>query len=86
LLCAPNWHPVWRTFPAAQPREAVAEFLADIAAARAKYAEKSGQTTAVPAVNASQPSTARIYRIDGTPVSNTTHGIVIEDGQKKLLP
>ena len=58
----------------------------DIAAARAEYAEKSGQTTAAPAVNTSQPSTARIYRIDGTPVSNTTHGIVIEDGQKRLIP
>ena len=63
-----------------------AEFLADIAAARAEYAEKSGQTTAAPAVNATQRSTARIYRIDGTPVSNTTHDIVIEEGQKRVRP
>ena len=43
-----------------------AEFLADIAAARAEYARKTGQEIA-PAVNAKKRSSARIYRIDGTP-------------------
>lgn len=62
------------------------EFLADIAAARAEYAEKSGQTTDAPAMNAILQSSARIYRIDGTPASNTTHDIIIEEGQKKIRP
>lgn len=63
-----------------------AEFLADIAAARAEFAEKSGQETAAPAVTAPQRSSARVYRIDGTPASDTTRGIVIEDGQKIVRP
>ena len=63
-----------------------AEFLADIAAARAEFAEKSGQETAASAVNATQRSSARVYRIDGAPASDTTHGIVIEDNQKKVRP
>jgi len=63
-----------------------AEFLADIAAARAEFAEKSGQVTAAPAVTAPQRSSARIYRIDGTPANDTTRGIVIEDGQKIVRP
>ena len=62
------------------------EFLADIAAARAEYAEKSGQTTDAPAMKAIQHSSARIYRIDGTPASNNTHDIIIEDGQKRIRP
>ncbi len=62
------------------------EFLADIAAARAEYAEKSEQTTDAPAMNAIQQSSARIYRIDGTPAINTTHDIIIEDGQKRIRP
>jgi acid phosphatase (class A) len=60
------------------------EFLADIAAARAEFAEKSGQATGAPAVRAPQQSSARIYRIDGTPDNDTTHGIVIEEGQKRV--
>ena len=60
------------------------DFLTDIAAARAEYAEKSGQATGVPAVHAPQQSSARIYNIDGTPVNDTTHGIVIEEGQKRV--
>ena len=62
------------------------EFLADIAAARAEYAEKSGQTTDAPAMKAIQHSSARIYRIDGTPAINTTHDIIIEEGQKRIRP
>ena len=58
----------------------------DIAAARAEYAEKSGQTTDAPAMKAIQHSSARIYRIDGTPASNNTHDIIIEDGQKRIRP
>jgi acid phosphatase (class A) len=60
------------------------EFLADIAAARAEYAEKLGQATGAPALRAPQQSSARIYRIDGTPDNDTTHGIVIEEGQKRV--
>ncbi len=63
-----------------------AEFLADIAAARAEFAQKSGQETAAPAVNATQRSSARVYRIDGTPASDNTHGIVIEENQKRVRP
>lgn len=63
-----------------------AEFLADIAAARAEFAEKSGQETATPAVNAMQQSSARIYHIDGTPASDTMRDVVIEENQKKIRP
>ena len=63
-----------------------AEFLSDIAAARAEFAEKSGQDNGVEAVKAAERSSARIYRIDGTPVSDNTHGIVIEEGQKRVRP
>ena len=63
-----------------------AEFLADIAAARAEFAEMSGQANGVEAAKAGQRSSARIYRIDGTPVSDNMHGIVIEEGQKRVRP
>ena len=63
-----------------------AEFLSDIAAARAEFAEKSGQDNGVEAVKAAQRSSARIYRIDGTPASDNMHGIVIEEGQKRVRP
>ena len=46
----------------------------------------SGQANGVEAAKAEQRSSARIYRIDGTPVSDNMHGIVIEEGQKRVRP
>ena len=61
-------------------------FLEQMKKARAEYAEKTGQTTEVRALNASPQQSARIYRIDGTPADKTTRGIVIEEGKKKIVP
>lgn len=63
-----------------------AEFLADIAAARAEYAEKSQDMTGARAMNAKQRPTGRSYRIDGTPANSATRGIVIEEGKKSVRP
>ena len=61
-------------------------FLEQMKKARAEYAEKSGQTTAVRALNASPQQSARIYRLDGTPADKTTRGVVIEEGKKRIMP
>lgn len=61
-------------------------FLEQMKKARAEYAEKTGQTTAVRALNASPQQSARVYRLDGTLADETTRGIVIEEGKKKIVP
>lgn len=58
-------------------------FIAQMKKAQAEYAEKTGQTVKVSAVNAPQQS-ARIYRIDGTPATPDTHDVLIQDGQKRV--
>ena len=61
-------------------------FLEQMKKARAEYAEKTGQTTAVRALNVNPHQSARIYRLDGTPADKTTRGVVIEEGKKKIMP
>ena len=62
-------------------------FIGQLARARAEFAEKTNvssqisETTNTPQQNAS----ARIYRIDGTPATDTTSGIVITNGRKVLM-
>lgn len=57
-------------------------FLDMLAAARAEYA---GITTGiVPESRASQPSPVRAYRLDGTPATDNTRGVVIENRQKMV--
>ena len=55
-------------------------FLDMVAAARAEY---EGITTdIVPESRVAIPSSARVYRLDGTPATDDTRGIVIENRQK----
>ena len=50
--------------------------------ARAEYLKITGQDTSVGAPAAIAPSAPRAYRLDGTPATSRTHGIVIQNGQK----
>ena len=59
------------------------QFIAQMKKAQAEYAAKTG-ATGVRAISAPTQQSARIYNIDGTPADESTHGIVIEDGQKRL--
>lgn len=62
------------------------EFLADLSAAQEEYARLTGQPTEVNVIT--HPASAvsnRIYRIDGTPATNDTKGIVIQGNQKVLV-
>ncbi len=61
-------------------------FLEQMKKARAEYAEKTGQTTEVRTLNVSPQQSARIYRLDGTPADKTTHGVIIDEGKKKIVP
>ena len=60
-------------------------FLEQMKKARAEYAEKTGLTTEVRALNSTQQQSARIYRLDGTPADKATRGIVIKEGQKRIV-
>ena len=53
-----------------------------VANARAEYLKITGQDTSVGAPAAVAPSVTRAYRLDGTPATSRTHGIVIQNGQK----
>jgi acid phosphatase (class A) len=59
-------------------------FIGQLAKARAEFAEKTGHATRLSeAAHAQQPSSsARVYRIDGTPVSDASRGVVIKDYKK----
>ena len=57
-------------------------FLDMLAAARAEYA--SITTGIVPESHVSKPSTIRAYRLDGTPATDDTRGIIIENQQKMV--
>ena len=58
------------------------EFIAQMKKAQAEYAEKMGTSVGVRSINAEPETTARIYRIDGTPADEATSGVVIEKGKK----
>jgi acid phosphatase (class A) len=59
-------------------------FLEQMKKARAEYQALKGDPTAVRALNANRQQSARIYHLDGTPADQTTRGIVIENGQKRI--
>ena len=59
-------------------------FLEQMKKARAEYQALKGDPTAVRALNATRQQSARIYHLDGTPADQTTRGIVIENGQKRI--
>ena len=52
--------------------------------AKAEYAELTGQATSVASPDINMPRLQSAYRLDGTPATDTTHGIVIEEGKKQL--
>ena len=58
-------------------------FIAQMKKAQAEYQEKTG-TVGIQSVSAPSRQSARIYNIDGTPADDTTRGIVIEEGQKRV--
>ena len=55
-------------------------FLDMIAAARAEY--ESATTGIVPASRLSPSASSQVYRLDGTPATDSSRSIVIENGQK----
>jgi len=58
-------------------------FIGQLAKARAEFAEKTGGSSQIREVMSTpQQASARIYRIDGTPATDATSGIVITNGQK----
>ena len=59
------------------------DFLDMIAAARAEYVGvTTGVTPAGRLSPSSSPSSSQVYRLDGIPATDSTHSIVIENGQK----
>lgn len=59
-------------------------FIGQLARARAEFAEKTGSATQVPKATRTQQdnASARIYRLDGTPASDSARGALIQNGQK----
>ena len=59
-------------------------FIGQLARARAEFAEKTGNATRIIELphEQQQNSSARVYRLDGTPADDSSHGIVIQDNQK----
>ena len=59
-------------------------FIEQLAKARAEFAEKTGDATRVADAPRSQQqnSPARVYHLDGTPATDSSHGVLIQDNQK----
>jgi len=59
-------------------------FIGQLAKARAEFAEKTGNSTRIAETSHSQQqkSSARVYRLDGTPANDSSHGILIQSNQK----
>jgi len=57
-------------------------FIGQLDRARAEFKDKTGGSTAVESVARRQEGSARIYRLDGTPATEATRGIVVDNGQK----
>jgi len=59
-------------------------FIEQLAKARAEFAEKTGNATQIPGAPHAQQqnSSARVYRLDGTPANNSSHGVLIQNNQK----
>ena len=59
-------------------------FIEQLAKARAEFAEKTGHAAQIPeAPHAQQQnSSARVYRLDGTPANDSSHGVLIQNNQK----
>jgi acid phosphatase (class A) len=62
------------------------EFIAQMKKAQQEYKVKTGQTTGI-SQTATAPAAAqqaRIYTINGTPATKSTHGIVVQNGKKTI--
>ncbi len=63
-------------------------FIGQLARARAEFAEKTKGSSNTVNINTARPvqkeGTARIYRIDGTPATDSTKGVVIGNGRKSV--
>jgi len=60
-------------------------FIEQLAKARAEFKDKTGGATSVPLSSVrstEQEGTARIYRLDGMSTTESTRGLVIENGRK----
>ena len=60
------------------------DFIAQMKRAQQEYQEKTGSAGIYPAVAPEQKPSARVYRIDGTPVDENYQGIIIEEKIKKV--
>lgn len=60
------------------------DFQAMMKEAQQEYSEKTASAVTAP-VRESRGQTARIYRIDGTPATESTRGVVIGDGKKAVV-
>ena len=56
-------------------------FIEQLEKAKAEFAEKTNPTV-VRNVTRSQEGSARVYQIDGTPATESSHGILIQNNQK----
>ena len=59
------------------------EYVAQMKKAQQEYKEKTGQT-AVNSVKTAEQTATRAYRLDGTPATSTTRGVIVA-GQKKFV-
>ena len=61
-------------------------FIGQLARARAEFAEKTGVNSSSRGVAKDQAqqqsSSTRVYRLDGTPADNGSHGVLIQNSQK----
>ena len=59
-------------------------FIGQLAKARAEFAEKTGNATRIAETPRTQQqnSSARVYRLDGTPADESSRGILIQNNQK----
>jgi len=59
-------------------------FIGQLTKARAEFAEKTGNATRIAEVPRTQQqnASARVYRLDGTPANDSSHGILIQNNQK----
>ena len=59
-------------------------FIGQLAKARAEFAEKTGNATRIAETPRTQQqnSSARVYRLDGTPADDSSRGILIQNNQK----
>lgn len=59
------------------------EYVAQMKKAQQEYKEKTSQT-AVNSVKTAEQTATRVYRLDGTPATSTTRGVIVA-GQKKFV-